>query len=190
MILRARARSEELGCAAISPGTGALLRVLAATAQARNVVEVGTGAGVSALWLLRGMQADGVLTTIDVEVEHQRAARSAFVEQGVPTSRVRTIPGQAVDVLQRLTDGAYDLVFLDAGPQEHADVAGQALTLLRPGGLLIVNDALWHDRVPDPARRDETTTAARELGKALLADERVISALVPTGFGLQVCVRS
>jgi len=87
-------------------GAGAALRFLAATLQARAVVEVGTGAGVSGLCLLAGMAPDGVLTSIDIEPEHQRAARRAFTEAGTTAGRMRLIMGQALDVLPRLTDAA------------------------------------------------------------------------------------
>ena len=80
-LLRARERAGQLGCTPVLPGSGAVLRVLAAVAQARAVVEIGTGTGVASLYLLRGMPDDGVLTTIDVEVEHQRAAKEAFGSQ-------------------------------------------------------------------------------------------------------------
>ena len=89
------------------------MRLLAAAGNARAVVEIGTGTGVSGLWLLRGMRADGVLTTIDVEAEHQRIARRIFVEAGFPSGRTRIITGRALDVLPRLADGAYDLIFVD-----------------------------------------------------------------------------
>src|ERR1700753_4342975 len=82
---RARGRAAELGCVPIGAGGGAALRALAAATSAKNVVEVGTGAGVSGLWLLAGMRPDGVLTTVDVEAEHQRAAKEAFTEAGVAT---------------------------------------------------------------------------------------------------------
>src|SRR5690348_17306716 len=85
----ARERARELGCVPIGPAGGAALRVLAAATGARNVVEVGTGAGVSGLYLLGGMAEDGVLTTIDVEGENQRAAKEAFGEAGVTPSRYR-----------------------------------------------------------------------------------------------------
>ena len=77
------------------------------------MVEVGTGAGISGLHLLAGMAPDGILTTIDVEAEHQRAAKKAFAEAGIAPTRTRLINGRALDVLPRLTDGAYDLVFVD-----------------------------------------------------------------------------
>ncbi|WP_448631811.1 O-methyltransferase [Cellulomonas soli] len=189
VVLRARERAAQLGCTPVLPGSGALLTVLAAAAQARAVVEVGTGAGVGSLYLLRGMPADGVLTTIDLEVEHQRAAKLAFAEEGVRPTRTRTISGRAADVLPRLTDGGYDLVFVDADKDGYPGYVEQAVRLLRPGGVLAVDNALWHDRVGDPARRDETTTVIREVGRSLRADERLMTALVPSGDGLLTAVR-
>jgi predicted O-methyltransferase YrrM len=186
VLLRATDRATELGCGHVSPGTGALLQVLACAQRASAVVEIGTGAGVSGLWLLRGMSPDGVLTPIDTEGEHQRAAKTAFTEAGVRSTRVRTITGRALDVLPRLTDGAYDLVVADADPLELAEHSEQALRLLRPGGILAVVHALGHDRVPDPAQRDEVTTAFREAARALRDDERVVTAMVPSGDGLLV----
>ena len=189
VLLRARERAGQLGCTPVPTGTGAVLSVLAATAGARAVVEVGTGAGVSSLYLLRGMPEDGVLTTIDLEVEHQRAAKEAFTEAGLRPARTRTISGRALDVLPRLTDGVYDLVFVDGDKESAAAYVEQAVRLLRPGGVLAVAGALWHDRVADPARRDETTTAVRELGRTVRADERLLPALLPTGDGLLVAVK-
>lgn len=189
VLLRAMDRSEQLGCATVSPGTGALLQVLAATLRATAVVEIGTGAGVSGLWLLRGMAPDGILTTIDAEAEHQRAAKEAFTEDGVRPARARTITGRAADVLPRLTDGAYDMVVVDSDPLELADHVEQALRLLRPGGLLALPHALAGDRVPDPARRDQVTTALREVSRTLREDVRVLPALTPVGDGLLLASR-
>lgn len=162
--------------------------MLAAALGARAVVEVGTGAGVSGVYLLRGMPDDGVLTTIDVEPEHQRAARETFAEAGIRPNRTRLITGRALDVLPRLTDGAYDLVLLDADKRDFDAYVEQALRLLRPGGVLAVDNALWHDKVADPAQRDETTTAIREMGKRIRENERLVPAMLPCGDGLLVAV--
>jgi predicted O-methyltransferase YrrM len=189
VLLRARERAGQLGCVPVSPGSGAVLGVLAAALGARAVVEVGTGAGVGSLYLLRGMPQDGVLTTIDVEVEHQRAAKQAFAEEGLRTTRTRTISGRALDVLPRLTDGGYDLVFVDADKENLLGYVEQALRLLRRGGVLAVDNALWHDRVPDPARRDEVTTIVREVGRVVREDDRLVPALLPTGDGLLTAVK-
>ncbi|MFC7406439.1 O-methyltransferase [Georgenia alba] len=184
----ARARAEELGVAPISAGVGATLRVLASAIRAKAVAEVGTGTGVSGLWLLGGMVPDGVLTTIDIEPEHQRAAREAFSAAGLRPARTRLIGGGALDVLPRLADGVYDLVLLDGDPAEAVDDLALAVRLLRPGGVLAVNGALWHDRVADPARRDEDTVAVRELGKQVRDDENLLSTLLPSGDGLLLAV--
>ena len=170
----------------IGPGGGAVLRFLASVTEAKAVVEIGTGTGVSGLWLLRGMRADGVLTTVDTEAEHQRLAKKTFTEGGVPSQRARLINGAALDVLPRLTDGHYDLVFCDGDKREYSDYLTEALRLLKPGGVVVFDNALWHDRVADPAQRDAETVAIRELGKAVSENESLVPALLPVGDGLLV----
>src|SRR5688572_19892592 len=97
----ARLRATEVGVTSVDPPTGSLLRVLAAASGARHVVELGTGAGVSALWLLGGMPADGILTSIDSETEHQRLAKQSLTEAGYGTGRARLIAGRALEVLPK-----------------------------------------------------------------------------------------
>lgn len=189
LIERAAREGERLGCTPVAPGVGAALRLLAASLQARHVVEVGTGAGVSGLWLLGGMAAGGVLTSIDIEPEHQRAARAAYAEAGIAPQRTRVIAGQAGEVLPRLTDGAYDMVLVDADKESYPVYAEQAMRLLRRGGVLALDNMLWHDQVADPATRDETTTILRDLGKSLRDDERLVPALLPVGDGLFAAVK-
>ncbi len=184
LIAAARSRAEEVGVVPVGSGAGAALRFLASVLDARAVVEVGTGTGVSGLWLLRGMRADGVLTTVDVEAEHQRLAKQTFTEAGIPAQRARTISGAALDVLPRLTDGHYDLVFCDGDKREYADYLTEALRLLRPGGVVVFDNALWHDRVADPAQRDEETVSIRELGRTIAANEELVPVLLPVGDGL------
>lgn len=185
----ARARAAELGCVPIGPAGGAALRLLATAIGARAVVEVGTGSGVSGLWLLGGMLPDGVLTTVDLESEHQRAARQAFTDAAIAPTRFRLINGSAGEVLPRLTDAAYDLVFVDADKSSYPLYFEQALRLLRPGGIVAFDNALWHDRVADPTARDADTVAIREVGKAVRDDSRVVSAMLPVGDGLLVAVK-
>jgi predicted O-methyltransferase YrrM len=153
------------------------------------VVEIGTGCGVSAIWLLRGMNAEGVLTSIDIEAEHQRLARLAFVEAGFAPTRSRLICGAALDVVPRLTDGAYDLVFCDSAPMELPDYLREAMRLLRVGGVVVFYNALGHGHVPDPAQRDADTIAIRDLGKVVRDDPRLVAALVPAGEGLLMAVK-
>lgn len=186
---RARRRGEELGAAPVGNGAGAVLRLLAATAKAKSVIEIGTGAGTSGLWLLQGMPADGILTTIDVEPEHQAAAKRAFQESGVAPQRTRVISGRALDVLPRMTDAAYDMVVVDAEKSEYPEYVEHGIRLLRSGGVLVLDNMLWHDRVADPAARDEQTTVLRDLGKSLRDDDRLLSALLPVGDGVLAAVK-
>lgn len=186
MLADARARAAELDASPIGQGGGATLRFLAALISAKNVVEIGTGCGVSGVWLMRGMRSDGVLTSVDVEAEHQRLARTAFAAAGFPPQRVRLIPGAALDVLPRLTDGHYDLVFCDGDKHEYTHYLEQALRLLRPGGLVVFDNALWHDRVADPSVRDAATVAVRDMLATVRDDERLMPLLLPVGDGLLV----
>ena len=183
----ARTRAFHLpGSPPVEPAVGATLAVLAAGVSARSVVSIGSGGGLTGLWLLRGMRSDGVLTTIDIEAEHQRLARESFNDAGIPAQRARTIAGAALDVLPRLTDGHYDLVFCDGDKAEYAAYLKEALRLLRPGGILAFDNALWHDRVADPSQRDEETTVIREVGKEIAANEALVPLLLPVGDGLLV----
>jgi predicted O-methyltransferase YrrM len=189
VIAAARARGEELGCTPIGPAGGAVLRLLAQVLSARNVVEVGTGAGVSGLWLLAGMRPDGVLTTVDTEPEHQRASRQAFAEAGIATTRYRLINGTAAEVLPRLTDGGYDLVFVDADKTSYGTYHEQAVRLLRPGGVVAFDNVLWHNRAADNNIRDAETVALREVARAVREDDRLIPALLPVGDGLLLAAK-
>lgn len=186
----ARRRGGEVGAAPIGPAGGAALRFLAAMIGARTVVEIGSGCGVSGIWLQRGMRDDGVLTSVDVEPEHQRLAKKAYAGAGLSPARSRMITGRALDVLPRLTDGAYDLVFCDALKQEYPDYLVAALRLLRPGGVMAFDNALWHDRVADPANRDPDTVAIREVGKLIREDDRLVPLLLPVGDGLLCALKN
>lgn len=183
-ILTARARGEEFNATPLGAGAGAALRFLATLLDARAVVEIGTGAGVSGLWLLRGMRHDGVLTTVDINAENHRVARETFAAAEIDQSRVRLITGRALDVLPRLTDAAYDLIFVDGDKTEYGLYLEQAVRLLRPGGLVAFDNALWHNRIADPAKRDASTLAIRALVNAVREDERLTSVLLPVGDGL------
>ncbi len=190
VLVEARARAREIGVSPIGAGGGAALRFVAAVLQARTVVEIGTGTGVSGVYMVRGMQPDGVLTTVDLEAEHQRLARKAFTAAQISAPRVRLIAGAALDVLPRLTDGHYDLVFCDGDKVEYADYLDEARRLLRPGGVVAFDNALWHDRVADASQTDAETVSLRELGHTLREDEEsFVPLLLPVGDGLLLAMK-
>src|SRR6185312_10620878 len=99
------------------------------------------------------------------------------------------ISGRAQDVLPRLTDGAYDLVFIDADKPSFPEYVEQAVRLLKQGGLLIINDALDKDRVSDPAIREAGTATLRRVGRMIRDNEALTSTILPTGDGLLLAVK-
>lgn len=182
----ARARAAELGCVPITRPAVALLRLLAASVNAQAVVEVGTGAGISGAALLSGMTSAGVLTSIDIEAENQRVARETFTALGYDHVHTRLIAGRALDVLPRLSDAAYDIVFVDGDKTEYPAILVQAKRLLRVGGLAIFDNVLWSGRVADPAEREAETVALRDVTTAVRTDDDWMPALLTVGDGLLV----
>lgn len=181
-IARARAHALELGADPVSPGIGAQCAVLAAASRALNIVEIGTGAGVSGLWLLRGSPR-ATLTTIDKEPEHLGAARQAFADARIPPARARFITGRAADVLPRMNEASYDIVLVDADPEGVIEYVEHGLRLVRSGGIVLVPRVLAGG-VSDPVRRDPVTVAYRSLIQETQASPAVIGALSTVGEGL------
>lgn len=186
---QARERAAQSDIPTLAPEAASTLTVLARALGAKAVVEVGTGAGVSGLALLAGMAPEGVLTSVDVEHEHQALARTAFTKLGVPGRRFRLIAGAALEVLPKLTDDAYDMVFIDGDKLEYGECVEEALRLLRPGGVLVLNDALWQDKVADDTNEEDETIVIREALYALQEREDLATTLLPVGGGLLVAAR-
>ena len=189
IVAAARERAVDAGAGAVSPAVGALLGLLARLTGGKSVAEVGTGAGVSGLWLLSGMRDDGVLTTIDVEPEHQRLAKQAFTEAGIGASRTRLIGGRAQDVLPRLADESYDLVFLDADPRDQPEFVVEGIRLLRAGGAIVVHRSALGGRAGDPAANDAEVAAVREAARLIAEDDRLTPVLIPLGDGILAAAR-
>ena len=182
-IALARGRAEELGVECVTPAVGAHLAVLASALGAKAIVEAGTGTGVSGLWLLSG-SSQAVLATIDTETENQIVAKRAFTEAKIPANRTRVIHGRAIDVMSNMADGAYDLVFLDADRDTLEEQLHEASRLLRPGGVVAIAHALWRDRVPDPAMRDDATAIYRDVLRFFSNNDDFVTVLSPVGDGL------
>ena len=188
VLLTARADAARSGCVPVGPDAGAGLRFLAATISARAVVEIGTGTGVSGLWLLRGMVPGGTLTSIDIDPEHQRVARGVFHAAGYGPSRLRLINGMGLEVLPRLTDAVYDLVFIDAGPADYPRYLEEAVRLLRDGGIVAFAGALGAG-VVNPDASDASTAGLREVSRMVRDDDRLVPVLLPLGDGLLAALK-
>ncbi len=183
VIAQARHTALELGVDPVSAAVGAQMAVIAAASSATSIIEIGTGVGVSGLWLLTGAP-DATLTSIDFEADHQQAARKFFTEAGIAERRVRLITGRARDVLPRMNEQSYDVVVVDADPASVIEYVEHGLRLVRAGGTVLVPHALWHDKVADPTKRDDTTSSFRALLKETAESAAVLSALSPVGDGL------
>jgi predicted O-methyltransferase YrrM len=182
-IAQARLNSIELGIDPVSPAMGAQIAVVAAATAATRIIEIGTGVGVSGLWLFAGAP-QATLTSIDFELDYQQSARKSFIDAGVSANRIRMIAGRALDVLPRMNEQSYDIVLVDADPQHVIQYVEHGLRLVRAGGTVLVAHALWRGRVADPAQRDDTVTGYRSLLAIIAESDAVISALSAVGDGL------
>jgi len=181
-LLAARANAADLGGAEpVRPVVGAALRFLACSVGARTVVEIGTGCGTSSIWLLRGMRPGATLTSVDTEPEYHRMARKALAQAGFAPNQCRLIVGRALDVLPRLSDGAYDMVFCDADARDYPDYLAAALRLLRPGGVVAFNNAL--------AAESPADASAPGVAQQVRDDDRLVPVLLPVGDGLLAAVK-
>jgi predicted O-methyltransferase YrrM len=182
-IARAREAALELGADPISAAVGVQCATIAAVGRALNIVEIGTGGGVSGLWLLRGAP-QATLTTIDVEPEHLAAARQAFAQAKVPPARARFITGRAAEVLPRMNEASYDIVLVDAEPEGVIEYVEHGLRLVRPGGTVLIPRILAGGAVADPVKRDDVTTAYRSLIQEVAQSPAVLGALNTAREGL------
>jgi predicted O-methyltransferase YrrM len=191
-LLAARANAADLGgTEPVLPEVGSTLRFLACCVGARTAVEIGTGCGSSGIWLLRGMRPGSTLTSVDTEPEYQRMARKAFAAAGFAQNQCRLILGRALDVLPRLSDGAYDMVFCDADERDYPDYLAAALRLLRPGGVVAFNNALLAGPI-DESAVDESAVddeGAVDLATLVRDDDRLVPVLLPLGNGLLAAVK-
>ncbi len=184
----ARKSAEELGVESVTAATGAGLASIAAMLSAKNIVEAGTGAGVSGLWLLSASETS-TLTTIDDEPEYQNRARRNFQNANIPASRARVIAGKAAAAMANMTEAAYDMVFLDVDPLSLEGLLPHAASLVKPSGAIVIAHALWRDRAPNPALRDEDTSAMRDAVGQFEDSKEFISSISMLGDGLLIAVR-
>jgi len=186
----ARARGEEIGVTDATSGAGAYLKHLAHNLSAQSVVEIGTGSGVGALWVLEGMLASGTLTSIDDEMEHSNIAKTAFLEADIAPARFRLITNPVMDVMTKLADRAYDLVIFRHNPEDLPFAITEAHRILRSGGVFVIDNFFGGSKVSDPAQRDPKTVSLRESGKSLKNEsENWVVSLIPTGDGLLLATK-
>jgi caffeoyl-CoA O-methyltransferase len=185
--IRARHAAAELPPIHISPDEGKLLQLLLLAIQASTVLEIGSLGGYSGVWLARALPVHGRLTTIEKDPRHARIARQAFAEAGLE-ARVRLIEGAALDVLPTLTPG-FDAVFVDADKEPLAQYFDWSMRLLRPGGLLLCDNAFFHGAAVDMSDRSPAAEGVRAFNRLAANDPRLVATVVPVRDGLVVGVK-
>jgi caffeoyl-CoA O-methyltransferase len=175
----------------IAPEQGAFLQILAKLTGAKKYVEIGTFTGYSALSVALAMPADGKLVALDVSKEFTDRARDYWKEAGVETKiDLRLGPGlEALDRMIAKGEGPFDLAFIDADKSNYDGYYERVLKLLRPGGLVALDNMLWGGSVADPGVTDADTGALRALNIKIHLDARVDMALATVGDGVMLAVK-
>ncbi|MEX2324627.1 MAG: class I SAM-dependent methyltransferase [Nitriliruptoraceae bacterium] len=161
------------------PQVGSMMAWAARSLTAKAVVEVGSSGGVSGLWLLRGMDGQGLLTSVEPVAHAHALASDAYTDSGAP-GRVRAILGDPLTVLPRLTDGAYDLMVLQTAPHWYTTLFGHAKRLLRPGGMLIARGVL---------RKTEHADELVAFIEAAVRDDELPTTILPMEDGIAFAIR-
>ena len=177
----------------ISVEQGQFLRLLIELIGAKRTLEVGTFTGYSALCVALALPPEGRIVACDVSAEFTNVARPFWAEAGV-AHKIDLRLAPATETLAALLDSekaadTFNFAFIDADKPNYDTYYEQALRLVRPGGLIAIDNTLWSGRVADPQENDEDTVALRRLNEKLHADERVTLSLVPIGDGLTLARR-
>lgn len=186
--VRARHAAADLPPIHISPDEGKLLHVLLRAIAATTVLELGSLAGYSGIWIARALPPHGRLTTIEKDPRHAALARQAFAEADL-ADRVLMVEGAALDVLPTLAPG-FDAVFVDADKEPLAQYFHWSMKLLRPGGLLLCDNAFFHGVVVDEADHSSQAEGVRAFNRLAATDPRLASVVVPVRDGLVVGVKT
>jgi predicted O-methyltransferase YrrM len=176
----------------IAPEQAQLMAFLVELIGARRVLEIGCFAGYSALAMALALPADGRLVTLEANAEPVEIGRRAWQAAGVE-DRIEVRLGLATESLEQLiaegAAGSFDLVFIDADKKSYDAYYERALVLVRPGGLILLDNMLWGGAVADPADRTRQAASLRTLAAKLHRDERIALALLPLGDGLALARR-
>ena len=182
---QARKNGVEVGAPDPTVGVGGLLNFISGLISAKSIVEIGTGSGVSGLWVFNGAPKDATFTSIDSEREHSASAKEILEEAGISAQRFRLITGNIIEVVGKLADSNYDLMIVRS-PKDMVDVVQESYRLLKDSGVLIIDNALDGGKVVDPTQRDFETIARRDSIKAIKEDSRWSSTILPIGGGALV----
>lgn len=176
----------------IAPEQGPLVAMLIQLLGAKNCLEIGTFTGYSSLWVAAALPADGNIICCDVSEEYTAVARKYWAKAGL-AEKIDLRIGPAIDTLESLVGGGWaglmDYAFIDADKENYDAYYEACLKLVRPGGLIAIDNTLWDGKVADPNVSDADTVAIRELNAKLHADERVWLSFLPFADGLTLALK-
>lgn len=187
--IRARAAEAELPRIQLPPATARAVQILLRATGARRVLEIGTLAGYSAVWIARALPADGKLVTLEIDPNRAAVARESVADAGVG-DRVEVRLGDALALMAAMdANPPFDAVFLDADKERYVDYLEQAARLVRPGGVLMADNALWRGEVLDPDGFGGLAVDIHRFNERVAADAGFEATILPVGDGLMVAVR-
>ena len=192
LLARVAAEGADLSLPIIDATVGRFLEAVELATGARQVLEIGTANGYSALWLARALPPDGRLISIEINPERATIARGHIEEAGL-TDRMNVVVGDATRTVYKMA-GPFDLIFNDGDKRQYGPLLDRLASLLRPGGVLITDNVLWDGEVvpglvTPPRREPDDTAAIAAYNKRLAADERLVTSFLPIRDGLAVSVR-
>ena len=162
------------------------LHLIIKISNIKNVLEIGTFTGLSALSIALALPDDGKLTALDKDKETNKIAVS-FFKKANQDKKIQTIVKPALDSLDELKKQKYDMVFIDADKLNYKEYYEKSLKIIKKGGLIIIDNVLWHGEVADEDNMDKFTLNIRELNEHVSTDDRVEQIIIPLGDGMTVC---
>ena len=167
------------------------MQLLARAIGAKRYIEIGVFTGYSSLAIALALPNDGTILACDVSEEYTSVARKYWAKAGVE-KKIRLVLAPALDTLDaelKAAAGTYDLAFIDGDKPNTDGYYERCLRLLRPGGILMVDNTLWDGRVADPANNEASTIALRAITRKAMSDSRVFASLTPVGDGVLLVLK-
>ena len=164
------------------------LHLIIKVSNIKNVLEIGTFTGLSALTISLALPEDGKLVALDKNDETNKIALS-FFKKASQEHKIETIIKPALETLEELKNKKFDMIFIDADKMNYKQYYEKSLGLIDQGGLIIIDNVLWHGEVADRSKNDKFTTIIREFNKHIKDDNRVTKNIIPIGDGLTICIK-
>ena len=172
---------------AVSPEQGQFLALLVQITGAKNILELGTFTGTSSLAMGLALPIDGQIVTCDMEPDYTNIARDYWIKAGID-KKIELRLGPAMSTLDELIkegpEDYFDMAFIDANKKDYDHYYERVLTLIRPGGLIVIDNVFWSGRILDKNNQEKSTSSIRKLNKKILNDQRVSVSMLPLNDGV------